>query len=53
MADIIMESIFGTEPFTWHESNMVKPNETRKKYINALKVADNGNIGPLIAFAEN
>lgn len=53
MADIIMESIFGNEPFTWHESNMVKPTETRKKYINALKVADNGNIGPLIAFAEN
>lgn len=53
MADIIVESIFGTEPFTWHESNMVKPSETRKKYINALKVADNGNIGPLIAFAEN
>lgn len=52
MADIIMESIFGNEIFTWHQSNMVKANETRKKYINALKEADNGNIKPLIEFAK-
>jgi Fic-DOC domain mobile mystery protein B len=53
MADIIMESIFGMEIFSWHQSDMVKANETRKKYINALKEADNGNIAPLIEFAIN
>ena len=53
MADIIMESIFGKEIFSWHQSNMVKANETRKEYINALRKADNGNIAPLIKFAEN
>jgi len=53
IADIIMESIFAKEVFTWHQSNMVKANETRKAYINALISADNGNITPLIEFAKN
>lgn len=53
MADIIMESIFGNEIFAWHQSNMVKANEIRKEYINALKEADNGNVKPLIEFAKN
>jgi Fic-DOC domain mobile mystery protein B len=53
MADIIMESIFGKEIFSWHQSNMVKANETRKEYINALRKADNGNVVPLIKFAKN
>lgn len=53
MADIIIESIFEKEIFTWHKSNMVKADETRKKYIVALREADNGNINPLIEFAQN
>ncbi len=53
MADIIMESIFDEDLFTWHQSNMVKANETRKEYINALREADNGNVKPLIKFAKN
>ncbi|WP_019670132.1 mobile mystery protein B [Eudoraea adriatica] len=53
MADIIIESIFDKEVFTWHRSNMVKTDKTRKEYINALKEADNGNIEPLIEFAKN
>ena len=53
MADIIMESIFGKEIFTWHQSNMVKADATRKKYIITLREADNGNIKPLIDFAAN
>lgn len=53
IADIIMESIFGTEIFTWHQSNMLKEDDTRKKYISALIEADNGNINPLIDFAKN
>ncbi len=53
MADIIMESIFRKEIFSWHQSNMVKADETRKVYINALREADNGNIEPLIEFAKN
>jgi len=53
MADIIMESIFHEELFTWHQSNRVKANEIRMKYINALREADNGNVKPLIEFAKN
>ncbi len=51
MADIIMESVFGKEIFSWHQSNMVKADETRRKYIRALIKADDGDIVPLIEFA--
>ncbi len=53
MADIIMESIFGMPFFSWHKSNMVRADKTRKEYIAALRKADNGNINPLIEFAKN
>ena len=53
MADIIMESIFGNEIFSWNQSNMVKANETRNQYIKALREADNGNLKQLIEFAKN
>ena len=53
MADIIMESIFAKEMFSWHQSNMVKADDTRKEYISALRKADNGDIKPLIEFAKN
>ena len=52
MADIIIESIFGKEVFSWHQSNMVKADEKRKEYIKSLREADNGNIKPLIEFAK-
>ena len=48
-----MESIFGLEIFSWLQSNMIKANETRNDYINALKNADNGNYEVLIEFAVN
>ncbi len=53
IADIIIESIFENEIFSWRKSNMVKANETRKVYIKALREADNGNIDPLIKFARS
>ncbi|MCI2230280.1 mobile mystery protein B [Polaribacter sp. MSW13] len=53
MADIIMESIFGNEIFSWHQSNIIKANETRNQYIKALREADNGNFKQLIEFAKN
>lgn len=53
MADIIIESIFGEDVFTWHKSNMVKADEVRKKYIAALRKADNRDIRPLIDFAKS
>ena len=53
MADIIMESIFAEAPFSWNQSNIVKADQIRKNYINALQEADKGNIIPLINFAKN
>ncbi len=52
MADIIMESVFKKNIFSWHASHMVKGDQVRKAYILALKKADNGDINPLIEFAE-
>lgn len=53
MADIIIKSIFGKEIFSWHQSSMVKADQTRKEYISSLREADNGNIKPLMKFAKN
>lgn len=53
MADIIIESVFNKEIFTWHYSNMVKAGAIRSKYISAIRAGDKGNINPLIEFARN
>ena len=53
MADIIIESIFDEEVFSWNKSNMVRADETRSKYITALRDADHGMISALIKFARN
>ncbi|HFX17856.1 MAG TPA: cell filamentation protein Fic, partial [Flavobacteriales bacterium] len=52
MADVIMTIIFGQEFFSWHQSNMVAPDEVRQAYIKALKQADKGHIKPLLDFAK-
>ena len=51
MADIIIENVFDQPIYSWNSSNMVKPDAIRKKYINAIREADNGNIQPLMKFA--
>lgn len=53
MADIIIESVFAKGIFSWHHSNMVKPDEIRKLYMAAIHEADSGNIRPLIEFARS
>ncbi|MDO9579064.1 MAG: mobile mystery protein B [Bacteroidales bacterium] len=51
MADIIIESVFGKDVFTWNNSNLVKPDNARKEYIDSIRKADNGTIEPLLEFA--
>ena len=51
MADIIMEYVFNKPIFSWSESDLTKSNEVRKRYIDALKKADGGDINQLIKFA--
>ncbi len=47
MADIIMEKLYMQAPFSWGSSYP----DSRKKYITALKAADQGDIGELLRFA--
>lgn len=51
IADIIIESVFGKKVFIWNNSNLVKPDNVRKEYINSIRQADNGSIEPLLEFA--
>ncbi len=39
--------------FTWGQANLVNIGETRARYIAALRVADNHDIGPLLTFVRS
>jgi len=51
LADIIIESIFDKEIFSWGNSNLIKPDKVRKDYIESIRMADNGEIISLLKFA--
>ena len=51
IGDILIEKVFGKNPFTWGGSNLTSTSEIRTKYINALRSADEGNYTSLIEFA--
>jgi len=53
MADLIMKKIFNMPEFTWGNNDLLKQSETRKNYIDAVKMADAGNIVPLLKFAKS
>ena len=52
MADVLMENVFGQEPFSWRAAGMVSAGEERKMYIAALRTADRGDFAPLLKFVE-
>jgi Fic-DOC domain mobile mystery protein B len=39
--------------FTWGRQSIVEPGETRQRYIDALRAADNHDIAPLLSFARS
>lgn len=53
MADIIIEKIFKQPVFTWGAGNLVHKGNARTHYLTAIKVADKGDIRPLITFARS
>ena len=53
MADLIMEKLYGEAFFTWGSSDLVKSNDKRRAYINAIKKADNHDVQDLISFAKS
>jgi Fic-DOC domain mobile mystery protein B len=52
IADIIISQIFGKPVFTWSSINLNKKGEARSNYLTAIRLADIGDIIPLINFAK-
>jgi len=53
IGDVIVEKIFGRPVFTWGGHGLVQTGAFRKKYLTALREADNGNYAQLIEFARS
>jgi Fic-DOC domain mobile mystery protein B len=52
MADLLVLQL-GRERFTWGSVSLQDAGAVRRNYIDALKAADNHDIGPLLAFARS
>lgn len=53
MADIIIQKVFKLPVFTWGAGDLVHAGDARKKYLDGIKAADNGDYKPLIKFARS
>jgi len=53
VADLIVEKLYKTTPFTWGATSQQKSNDARAMYIAALKAADVGAYEQLVAFARS
>ena len=53
MADIVIAHLFNRPVFSWGAKNNLKPEDTRAKYLSALRLADNGDYLSLIEFARS
>ena len=52
MTDCILKRQ-GGQPFGWGRHSLVAPGDARRRYIEALRDADSGDILPLLAFARS
>lgn len=52
MGDLLVTAL-GGERFTWGSANLVDAGETRRRYVEALRLADRHDIGPLLAFSRS
>ncbi len=43
----------GEPPYTWGRERLINAGETRARYVEALRAADNHDIGPLLLFARS
>jgi Fic-DOC domain mobile mystery protein B len=50
--DLLLVSL-GRPRFTWGRRSLVDAGETRKRYVAALRAADNRDIGPLMEFVRS
>ena len=52
-ADILVSHVFKQHVFSWGGAILTRPSESRKKYLEAIYKADQGNIQPLLIFARS
>lgn len=52
MADLLIEAL-GGEPFSWGGGSLADVGELRTRYVEALRAADNHDMGPLLRFARS
>ncbi len=52
MTDVLLKSA-GTTAFSWGGQSLIAPGEARARYLNALRAADAGDIGPLLKFSRS
>lgn len=52
MADLLVQQL-GQPRFTWGSKNLTEATDARTRYIEALRAADSGVIGPLRAFVRS
>lgn len=53
MADLILEKIFKKPAFTWGSTSLIKQGESRKRYIESLKAADDHDYSLLMEFVRS
>ena len=49
----VLVSKLGRPEFTWGSANLVRQEEARRRYLETLKVADKGDVQPLLIFARS
>jgi Fic-DOC domain mobile mystery protein B len=53
MADLIAVRIFGMPEFTWGRLSDTNTDTSRADYLDALRLADSGDVRPLVTFARS
>jgi hypothetical protein len=53
MADIIIEKLYQMPAFTWGRKLQRKDVQIRNLYLDAIKLADNGDFSALLKFARS
>ncbi|MFM6998880.1 MAG: mobile mystery protein B [Bacteroidota bacterium] len=53
MADLIAVRNFGMPEFTWGRSSYANADSSRTDYLDALRLADSGDVRPLVTFARS
>jgi len=53
LADVMAFSLYGLPPFSWGARLPASGERVRSMYMQALRAADAGDVGPLVAFARS